>query len=46
MTEARKKLVLALIALLAIIGVWIAFANLPVITGCGYYGRCGPTATD
>lgn len=44
MTKGVKRAVVIAMAVLALVGIWIAFANLPVITGCGYYGRCGAPA--
>lgn len=41
MSTGLKNLILAGIAMLMLLGVAVAFANLPVVTGCGYYGRCG-----
>lgn len=41
MTRGVKRAVVIAMAVLALVGIWIAFANLPVITGCAYYGRCG-----
>jgi hypothetical protein len=39
-----KQFVLWATILLAVVGVIVAFTNLPVITGCGYYARCGASA--
>lgn len=39
-----KRIVLWAIILVAVMGVFIALTNLPVVTGCGYYARCGTSA--
>ncbi|MEZ0497950.1 hypothetical protein [Sphingomonas sp. IW22] len=44
MTQMWKCAVLTMIVLVAILGILIAFGNLPVLTGCGYYARCGDAA--
>lgn len=36
-----KRIVLWATMLVAVLGVFVALTNLPVITGCGYYARCG-----
>lgn len=44
MTQMWKRAVLAMIVLVTVLGILIAFGNLPVLTGCGYYARCGNAA--
>lgn len=39
-----RRFVLWSVMIVALLGVFVAIANLPVLTGCGYYGRCGPAA--
>lgn len=46
MTQRWKQAVLWAMILVAVIGVFIAFTNLPVVTGCRYYGRCGPSIAE
>jgi hypothetical protein len=36
-----KRAVLGAMMSLAALGIYIAIDNLPVLTGCGYYGQCG-----
>ena len=36
-----KRMILAGVSLVAFVGVGIALSNLPVVTGCGFYGLCG-----
>ena len=31
---------------MTVLGILIAFGNLPVLTGCGYYARCGDAAAN
>lgn len=40
MDRAWKKAVLGAVILVAVVGVVDAFANLPILTGCGFYGVC------
>jgi hypothetical protein len=35
-----KKLILGGVALVAVIGLADAFSNLPVVSGCTFYGDC------
>lgn len=30
--------------LVVVVGVFVAFTNLPVLTGCGFYAQCGAPA--
>lgn len=39
-----QQLIFAGMVLLVVIGLTVAFSNLPVVTGCGYYGECGTPA--
>lgn len=39
-----KRLVMTLVGLLVIIGIFDAVHNLPVVSGCGFYGRCSQPA--
>lgn len=41
--QTWKRAVLAGTALLALTGVLIAVANMPVLTGCGFYNQCEAT---
>jgi hypothetical protein len=41
--QTWKKAVLAGTAALALTGVLIAVANMPVLTGCGFYNQCEAT---
>jgi hypothetical protein len=41
-----KRAVLAGTAALALTGVLIAVANMPVLTGCGFYNQCEVTLTN
>lgn len=36
-----KQGVVGTVTLVALVGVFVALANLPVLTGCGYYATCG-----
>lgn len=38
--EWFKKTVLSSVALLAVLGFFVALANLPAHTGCGFYAQC------
>ena len=46
MAQGWKKAVLGFTAGLAAVGVLIAFAHMPVRTGCGFYNQCGGAPTD
>jgi hypothetical protein len=35
-----KQVLLALVALLAVVGMYDALRNLPVVSGCAFYGDC------
>lgn len=35
-----KQVVLSAVLAVALVGVFVAITNMPVITGCGYYARC------
>lgn len=39
-----KKAVVAMVVMLACVGVYSALRNLPVVSGCGFYGECPETA--
>lgn len=39
-----KRVVIAAVAALACAGVYGALRNLPVASGCGFYGHCPETA--
>lgn len=45
MRQTWKHLTMAGIVLVALFGVAAAIDNLPVRTGCSYYGKC-PSAAD
>lgn len=40
MSHIWKQTVLVATAIVVIVGIIIAFANLPVRTGCAFYGKC------
>lgn len=40
MAQLWKQAILWGMIALSAMGVIIAFSNLPVLTGCGFYGRC------
>jgi hypothetical protein len=42
--KAFKKVVVAMVIALACAGVYSALRNLPVASGCGFYGDCPETA--
>ena len=44
MRTSIKNLIVAAMALVMLVGVVDAFSNLPVVTGCSYYGRCSSEA--
>lgn len=46
MRQEWKRLVLAGVVVIALLGVIVAINNLPVRTGCGYYGICPETGPD
>lgn len=41
-----KRLILGTIIFTSMLGIVVAFYNLPVLTKCGYYGRCGTSAVS
>jgi len=41
MADSMKRLIVAGMTLVAVTGIFIAFSNLPVVTGCGFYAQCG-----
>lgn len=40
MSQEWKRLTLAGVVATALLGIFVAIGNLPVRTGCGYYGMC------
>lgn len=40
-----RRLIVLCIAMLGLVGLYDAVRNLPVVSGCGFYGDC-PTGAD
>ncbi|MES2492809.1 MAG: hypothetical protein V4579_05940 [Pseudomonadota bacterium] len=41
MADSMKRLIVTGMSLVVVLGIFVAFSNLPVVTGCGFYGQCG-----
>lgn len=41
-----KHVVVTIVALLAFAGIYAALRNLPVASGCGFYGQCPSAEVD